>query len=188
MPRLRTCISPPFLTMSKPPSETRPPAPQPDRAKAMLEFLARRIRSVRQRLGISQEEFASRCGISVSFASLLERAERSPSYETLLQIADALEMSLAELFRSAAGQSHDDPYYLKLVEFARRRKLSRMQVDRLIALGQVVFDGRVEAPAARPPLGRAHKSMECSVAACGRSVLAKGLCSSHYHRARRAKP
>ena len=187
MANLETCrFWPPFLTMSKLPSETRPSALAPDRLKLTLEFLARRIRSLRQREGMTQEEFASRCGISVSFASLLERGERSPSYETMLQIAEALELPLAELFRNAGGPSYDDPYYSKLVEFARRRKLSRAQVDRLIAVGQVVFDGRLDEPA-RPLIARSQKSSECSVAACGRPVLAKGLCSSHYHRARRAK-
>src|SRR5215469_3657814 len=170
--------------MSKQPPETKLAAP-PDRAKA-LDFLARRSRALRERLGITQEEFASRCGISVSFASLLERGERSPSYETMLQIAEALELPLAELFRNAGGPSYDDPYYSKLIEFARRRKLSRAQVDRLIAVGQVVFDGRLDEPA-RAPIALSQKSSECSVAACGRPVLAKELCSSHYHRARRAK-
>lgn len=151
----------------------------------MLEFFARRIRSLRERQGITQEDFASRCGISVSFASLLERGERSPSYETMLQIADALDIPLSELFRNAAGPSYDDPYYSKLIEFARRRRLSRAQVDRLIAVGQAVFDARVDAPLTRP--AQPERSAECSVESCGRSVLAKGLCSSHYHRARRAK-
>src|ERR1700738_1461205 len=102
--------------MSKLPPETKQPAPPADRTKLMLAFLARRIRSLRERQGITQEEFATRCGISVSFASLLERGERSPSYETLLQIAVALEMPVAELFRTAAGSTYDDSYYAKLVD------------------------------------------------------------------------
>jgi transcriptional regulator with XRE-family HTH domain len=173
--------------MSKLPVESRSPVGPPDRAKLMLESFARRIRALRERQGITQEDFASRCGISVSFASLLERGERSPSYETMLQIADALDIPLSELFRNAGVPSYDDPYYSKLIEFARRRKLSRAQVDRLIAVGQAVFDVRLDAPPTRPALNRRSRSAECSVESCGRPVLAKGLCSSHYHRARRAK-
>lgn len=172
--------------MSKPLPETKIAVPPPDRAKA-LDFLARRIRSLRERLDITQEELASRCGISVSFASLLERGERSPSYETLLQIADALEVPLAELFRPSGGPTYDDPYYSKLVDFARRRRLSRAQVDRLVAVGQLVFDEKLEPSQPRPTLRRGDKPTECSMPSCGRSVLAKGLCASHYHRARRAK-
>ncbi|HXN41500.1 MAG TPA: helix-turn-helix transcriptional regulator [Myxococcaceae bacterium] len=173
--------------MSKLPPETKQPDPLAERTKLMLAFLARRIRSLRERQGITQEEFATRCGISVSFASLLERGERSPSYETLLQMADALDIPLAELFRSAANPSYDDSYYSKLVEFARRRKLSRPQVDRLMAVGQAMFDGRIEPTASRPTTGRVGKLVECSISGCGRPVLAKGLCASHYHRARRAR-
>jgi transcriptional regulator with XRE-family HTH domain len=171
--------------MSKLPPETRLAA-APERTKA-LDFFARRMRSLRERLGITQEELASRCGISVSFASLLERGERSPSYETLLQIAQALEIPLAELFRTSGGPSYDDPYYSKLVDFARRRRLSRAQVDRLLAVGQLVFDERLEPATPRAMLSKAGKPTECSVPSCGRAALAKGLCASHYHRARRAK-
>jgi transcriptional regulator with XRE-family HTH domain len=157
---------------------------RPERAKELLQALARRLRALRERQGLTQEDFAARCGISVSFASLLERGERSPSYETLVQISDALEISLADLFREpgeAAG--YDDPYYVKLLELARRRRLTRAQVDRLVAVAEAMFNEAGERPATapRPP------ATACSEQGCGRPVLAKGLCASHYHRARRAK-
>ena len=58
-----------------------------DRARNLLNGVARKIRTLRERHGMTQEDFAARCGISVSFASLLERGERTPSYETLVQVA-----------------------------------------------------------------------------------------------------
>ena len=58
--------------------------------KEQLVMLARRVRALRESLRLTQEEFATRCGISVSFASLLERGERSPSYETLVDVAKSL--------------------------------------------------------------------------------------------------
>ncbi len=159
---------------------------EPARAKELLLLLARRIRSLRERRGMTQEDFAERCGISVSFASLLERGERSPSYQTMVQLSEALELPLSELFRTVLSPAYDDPYYSRLVDFARRRKLSRAQVDRLIAVGQVVFDGHVEQPPAREAPKRA-KTAHCSVDGCQRPLLAKGMCASHYHRVRRAK-
>jgi transcriptional regulator with XRE-family HTH domain len=77
----------------------RPGPPQPPDPSIHLQGLARRIRALRERRGLTQEDFAARCGISVSFASLLERGERSPSYETLLQVASALGLPPSELFR-----------------------------------------------------------------------------------------
>ena len=159
------------------------PPEHPARAKELLRALARRLRALRERQGLTQEDFAARCGISISFASLLERGERSPSYETLVQLSDALRIPLADLFReSGEATGYDDPYYAKLVELARRRRLTRAQVDRLVAVAEVMFTEAGERHAApRPP------ATACSEQGCGRPVLAKGLCASHYHRARRAR-
>lgn len=154
------------------------------RARQELDKLARRIRSLRESRGLTQEEFASRCGISVSFASLLERGERSPSYETLVEVSGALEISMAELFSEAPAETYDDPYYARLLELARRARISRAQVDRLVAVGEAMF---AVAPSNARMAQRRPESSTCAEASCGRPVLAKGLCASHYHRARRAR-
>lgn len=144
-----------------------------------LQGLARRIRALRERRGLTQEDFAARCGISVSFASLLERGERSPSYETLLQVAQALELPLWELLRLEDAQ---DSGSHRLEAFARSRGLSRVDVDRLLAVAEVMFTEASpaveEAPAEPTP---------CGESGCGRPVLARGLCTAHYHRERRRK-
>ena len=95
------------------------PAAYP-RHEGHLQGLARRIRALRERRGLTQEDFAARCGISVSFASLLERGERSPSYETLLQVAAALGLPPSELFRL---EEDDDTGADRLVHFVRQRRL-----------------------------------------------------------------
>lgn len=148
-----------------------------------LAALARRIRALRERQGLTQESFASHSGISVSFASLLERGARSPSYETLVQVAQALRVPLAELFRDTPEAPYDDPYFGRLLEFARTRRLSREQVDRLIAVGTAMFD-RQSAVETVTPL---RDISTCSEPGCERPVLARGLCTSHYHRKRRAR-
>jgi transcriptional regulator with XRE-family HTH domain len=151
----------------------------------LLDAFAKQIRALRQRRGLSQQEFATRCGISVSFASLLERGGRSPSYETLVHIAQALRIPLADLFGRLHGGNGEEPAYERLVEFARGRRLSRVQVDRLIKIGYAMFDEEVvESPA---PQKQAAAVATCSYESCGGSVLAKGLCASHYHRVRRAR-
>ncbi len=154
-----------------------------ERAETLLKMLAGRIRGLRERQGLTQEDFASRCGISVSFASLLERGERSPSYETLVDVAEALQTPLSELFRESVPTSADDPYFEKLVAFAKQRGLSRGQVDRFLAVADAMF------PEGEPGLEalQARKDAPvCSEPGCHKPVLAKGLCTAHYHRARRA--
>ncbi|MEW6433399.1 MAG: helix-turn-helix domain-containing protein [Myxococcota bacterium] len=149
--------------------------------KDSLAALGRRVRGLREALRLTQEEFARRCGISVSFASLLERGERSPSYDTLITIARSLEVPVADLFREGPSAEATDASHARLLDFARRSHLSRQQVERLIAVGRAMFGLEPERDD-----GQA-KSPRCAVEACDRPVLARGLCAPHYHRARRAR-
>ncbi len=150
------------------------------RMSGHLQGLARRIRALRERRGLTQEDFAARCGISVSYASLLERGERSPSYETLLQVAAALGLPPWELLRVEALEEEAGAH--RLVDFARAHRLTRGDVDRLLRVAEVMFreGGGAEAP-------QGTQAPSCSEPECGRSVLARGLCTAHYHRARRRK-
>jgi len=160
-------------------SAMRPSPPHAVENGGHLQGLARRIRALRERRGLTQEDFAALCGISVSFASLLERGERSPSYETLLQVAAALGLPLSELFRQ---EQEDDSGAERLVHFARERRLAREDVDRLLTVAQLMF-----SEVAVRPVETALEQVGCSEPGCGKPVLARGLCVAHYHRARRAK-
>jgi transcriptional regulator with XRE-family HTH domain len=160
-------------------SAMRPSSPHVPEHGGHLQGLARRIRALRERRGLTQEDFAALSGISVSFASLLERGERSPSYETLLQVAAALGLPLSELFRQ---EEEADSGADRLVHFVRERRLARVDVDRLLAVAQLMFSEAEVRPAEE-----ASEQVGCHKAGCGRPVLARGLCVAHYHQARRAK-
>lgn len=189
MADLRHCSLVPIAKPDTPASvtaEIAAPEARHLRPRESLAALAKRIRTLRERQGLTQEDFAQKSGISVSFASLLERGERSPSYETLIQVAGALGVPMPELFRDLSGNSYDDPYFSRLTDFARRARLTRAQVDRLLAVATAMFDippatGRGDGAA------RARSHSVCSEEGCGKAVLARGLCASHYHRARRAR-
>lgn len=150
------------------------------REETPLVILGRRVRGLRDGLRLTQEEFARRCGISVSFASLLERGERSPSYDTLLAVANALEVTVADLFRRGASLEVQEPSHARLVDFARRAHLSRQQVERWIAVGHAMFG-------LEPERTSGDRAPRCAVEGCERVVLARGLCAPHYHRDRRAR-
>ena len=159
-----------------------PEPPDASTVSGHLQGLARRIRTLRERRGLTQEDFAARCGISVSFASLLERGERSPSYETLLQVAAALQLPLWELLRLEDTQ---DAGVHRLEAFVRGRGLARVDVDRLLSVAEVMFNEPARATedlqAVRPEPAR------CGEPGCEKPVLARGLCAAHYHRERRRK-
>lgn len=53
----------------------------------------------RLELGLSQEEVASRSGLSISAIQKYEAGEREPRARAILQLADALEISADALFK-----------------------------------------------------------------------------------------
>jgi transcriptional regulator with XRE-family HTH domain len=57
-----------------------------------------RLRAVRERRGITLRDVAARAGVSESLVSQIERSRVSPSIDTLLSLADVLEVDLEHLF------------------------------------------------------------------------------------------
>lgn len=62
-----------------------------------------KVRFLRTARSLTQEQLAERAGISVDFLSLIERGKNAPSFENLDELADALEVSVAELFSFEGG-------------------------------------------------------------------------------------
>jgi transcriptional regulator with XRE-family HTH domain len=59
----------------------------------------RAVRSRRQKLGVSQEEFADMCGMDRTYIGGIERGERNLSLINIEKISRTLRVSIAELFR-----------------------------------------------------------------------------------------
>lgn len=55
----------------------------------------------RAKAGISQRALAERLGYNHNYIGQIERAEKSPSLETLMSLATVFDLSLSELFRAA---------------------------------------------------------------------------------------
>ena len=60
--------------------------------------VGKRIKELRNRLGISQEELAFRSDIHRTYIASLEVGKRNVSIETLEKVVKALEVSLSEFF------------------------------------------------------------------------------------------
>ncbi len=67
-------------------------------------LLGARIKELRKRAGLSQEQLAEQVGIDAKYLSRLEVGKRQPSLETLEHIADCLQIEMKELF----DYSHHD--------------------------------------------------------------------------------
>lgn len=67
--------------------------------------MGQRIRELRQRRGWTLEELASKCGLSVSFLSQVERGLSSLSLSSLQAICKALDVPLTHFFALPQGDS-----------------------------------------------------------------------------------
>ncbi len=64
----------------------------------LTDRIALRVGELRARRGLSLDELATRCGVSRSMISLIERGESSPTAVVLEKLATGLDVSLASLF------------------------------------------------------------------------------------------
>lgn len=93
----------------------------------------------------TQEDLAERAKISVSFLSMIERGERVAHVETLAAIAESLGVTLAELFAGADARTDGDEteqLLRPLSEFARARRLTSRDVEKLLGVARAMFSGQ----------------------------------------------
>jgi transcriptional regulator with XRE-family HTH domain len=58
-----------------------------------------RIKMLRQEKGLTQEQFAKKCGLHKNYIGMIERGERNPSLLNIEVIAKGLEISISDLMR-----------------------------------------------------------------------------------------
>jgi len=65
--------------------------------KVLVEF-GERVRDLRKRKSLSQEELAARAGVHRTYVGMIERAEKNITLENIEKIAKALGVRIEELF------------------------------------------------------------------------------------------
>ena len=60
--------------------------------------IGKRIKECRERLGLTQEQFSEKTGLSVNYISTVERGGSFPRYEKLITIINGLEVSADAIF------------------------------------------------------------------------------------------
>ena len=100
--------------------------------------VAKAIRSLRQRSGLSQRQLAMRMGVPRTYVSKIENEKATPTLSSLSRLADALEVSVPDLLRACGPSREDeinelmtDPFVAELVEFTS--KLNAMQLSSVLA-------------------------------------------------------
>ena len=75
--------------------------------QSLLE-LGQKIRQLRVAKGLSQEVFASTCGLDRTYIGGVERGERNLSLKNLLRISDALGVTASELLAGIPSDRDTD--------------------------------------------------------------------------------
>jgi transcriptional regulator with XRE-family HTH domain len=70
-----------------------------------LQQFGKRVRYIRQKAGLSQEEFAARAGIHRTYIGGVERGERNLGLMNIFRIADALGLPATALFKGIRRKS-----------------------------------------------------------------------------------
>jgi transcriptional regulator with XRE-family HTH domain len=65
----------------------------------MREMVGRNVRCLRERKGLTQEQFADLSGFSQQYISSLERGRRNPTIITIYELSTALGVSHLDLVR-----------------------------------------------------------------------------------------
>lgn len=69
--------------------------------RPILKRFGKRLKKLRERRGLSQEDFAIRCNLHRTGVGLLERGARIPRLDTLLILSRVLQITVADLVRGA---------------------------------------------------------------------------------------
>lgn len=148
------------------------------RKEKRSEGLGTRLRGVRERKGLSLKAVALRAGVSESLVSQIERERISPSIETLLALAEVLEVDLEYLFADWKRSKR-----VSLVRKAdrARRVLDGVRYAQLSAMTDSSEQYGIEAVMLEIPPGRArgssvygHPGKELGVIVSGSAELAYG--------------
>ena len=67
--------------------------------KQVLIKFGQKVREERKRLGLSQEELASRASVHRTYIGMIERAEKNITLENIEKVAKALNLKLSDFFR-----------------------------------------------------------------------------------------
>lgn len=117
-----------------------PAMPQPEASEGSHSeiHVAKAIRSLRQRGGLSQRQLAMRMGVPRTYVSKIENEKATPTLSSLARVARALEVSVTDLLQDSGPSREDDirqlladPFVIELMEFTS--KLNAMQLSSVLA-------------------------------------------------------
>jgi transcriptional regulator with XRE-family HTH domain len=114
------------------------PPPEPEESGEPAVHVAKAIRDLRHRSGLSQRQLAMRMGVPRTYVSKIENEKATPTLSSLARLASALEVTVPDLLRDCGPSREEeiaelltDPFVAELVEFTS--KLNAMQLSSVLA-------------------------------------------------------
>jgi len=123
------------------------------------QWVARRVRSLREAQGLTQAELARLADTSRSQVAALERGDRSPTISTLALFASGLGISLSELLAEGGTVSVNPPQDAagRIARTLRQRGTTYTEaVDRVIASLDKVAQEAKRSAGGKPPTKRSR--------------------------------
>lgn len=114
----------------------------------MAEKFSDRLKAERTRKGLSQADLARRTGLEPSAISHFETDERSPSFQNLSKLADALNVSIDYLLGRVPETEAAGPVADKL--FRDFRNLSASDQDTIAQMAEFLAKKNAERQGTRP--------------------------------------
>jgi transcriptional regulator with XRE-family HTH domain len=74
----------------------------------LLHMLGSQIRALRLEQGMTQQELAEKCELSLPFINLIENNKRNVSLETLVKLLSALNITLSDFFEPFSHSRDSD--------------------------------------------------------------------------------
>jgi transcriptional regulator with XRE-family HTH domain len=115
-----------------------PPMAEVEESSGSEVQVAKAIRNLRHRSGLSQRQLATRMGVPRTYVSKIENQKATPTLSSLARLAAALEVTIPDLLRECGPSREDeihellsDPFIAELVEFTS--KLNSMQLSSVLA-------------------------------------------------------
>ena len=79
-------------------------APSKEQIQALQKALGRAVRKHRLRLGLTQESASQRADLHRTYLADVERGARNASIGSIVRVANALQLSVADLFKAAEAE------------------------------------------------------------------------------------
>ncbi len=102
-------------------------------------IVGERIRNFRKEKGFSQEELANIANLHATYIGQLERGEKNATLESIEKVANALEVSLEDLFRSIRPNPNLQEYTLSQI-ITRLQSRSIEDQKTILKLLDLLFD------------------------------------------------